>query len=513
MTDPRRHVWVVLVLVGAMTAGVAAVVSFGLPEDEPAPQTAPPPERRPPPKPAVRAVAPESHLLWDPAADEAADRGSAVPVAAGDEFRVSSELDDKAVAAAVLDASQRALPLTLRLLGGDPRPQRAPYEVRVMRTRDGVKDAGRRLGWTPPESLLGFADLSGGRIWLTSDDLDMSDDVLAVAGPGCALTFVAAHEAAHQVAARCIPGAGGGAEWLCEGLAEFIGERVVLETYPGTDVSAIPWFCESMQACKDLLREERLPTPTEIFDGRLQGLDDGTRYAVHWAFFRFLNEWSQHDRLRSLIDEVRRLPWSPQLTSQIGGLVDSVWKVDQRTELTAEFRRYVAAFAPQWWCAGDRFEVSGTTWTQVGGTLQGCIAWRAARAGRTDYRIRGAFQILQRGDAIGEVVLARTSDDTVYVGFDGDKGVGVWVSGDGRGDRGAPLAYASDVRPVVGRRTDFDIQVTTHAIRVSVGGRRVLDWDPGGRDVTGAWGVDCARFSNSTSPMSSAVIWYDVRLE
>jgi hypothetical protein len=513
MTDARRQLRIAL-LMGALTVAGIATTFVVSSLDSPAPKSTPPESASAqPPQPAVRAASPASDVLWNPASETAAQHAPAVSVNAGDEFRVTSELDDPRVAAAVLAASRRALPLTLQLLGGDPRPQRAPYDVRVVRTRGAVKEAARRIGWNPPDELLGFADLDSGRIWLTSDDLDEPDDVLALLGPGCGLTEVAAHEAAHQVAARCVAGAGGGAEWFCEGLAEFVGEQVVTETNPGVDVGAVPLFSAHMVVCQDLLGSERLPSSADILDGRLAGLDAGSRYAVHWAFFRFLNDGPQRGRFRTLIAEIRKAPWTPDRAAQFGRLVDDVWGVDGRRELTAGFRQYVAAFVPQWRVTTERLEVWGTTWTLVGVSPRGCVAMRGRPAGRAEYRVRGAFEILPRGDGIADVVLGKTAVDRVEVGFEAGHGVGLWVDAATGRDRGPPLAFESGVHPVAGRRTDFEIRVTADAVRVTLDGAPVLEWKSGGRDMTGAWGVDCVNFAGSATASSSAVVWRDVRLE
>lgn len=325
--------------------------------------------------------------------------------------------------------------------------------------------------------------------------------------------MTAGHEAAHQVAARCIPGAGGAVDWLCEGIAEYVGEQVVLETYPGTEAGAVPCFSQHMRVCQDLLDAGSLPTSTDIFTGHLGGLDDGSKYAIYWAFFRYLNDPSQRDRTQKLIAHIRQMPWRPDGAERIVDVVDSLWGTDGQMAITAGFQKYVAAFAPQWSYWGGRLEVSGTTWTQVGTMKARAIAVRCSRAGQTNYSIRGAVEILPRGDMIADVRLGETTAGCVDVGFEAGQGVGLWVD-DGRvGDRGPPEVFESDLRPVVGRRMEFAIEATSDRIRVYLEGSQVLEWNPRGRDMTGPWGVDCTNFSGSKTRTNSAAIWYDVRLQ
>ena len=508
MTRPRPRRWIVgLLAVSALTCA-AVIGGAALVYAPPVLLPEPPAVRRP----VEPEVVPPSDVHWDAEAAREFESLPAVPVTPGQEFRVSSELDDETVVAAVLAASQRAIPLTLRLLGEEPEPQRRPWDVQILRTRARVMSEARGTGWVPPASLLGFADLVHGRICLTSDDLDDPADVLALAGPGSALTMVAAHEAAHQVAARCIPGAGGDAAWLCEGLAQVIGEQVLLETTGGDECGAVPLLSGMMCTCRDLLAEGRLPTSTDIFNGHLDRFDLGTRYAIYWAFFHHLNDPSRRERLQQFVARLRAEPQHAAGWAGMVRLADSVWRVDERQELTAGFQRSVQAFAPRWRSAGRRFEVSGTTWTQVGGADSSTSAIRFDPVGRTEFVVRGTLEILPRGDEKAGICLAVTPSGRVQVDFVAGRGVGVWLL-DGTEGHPPPAWFEPNVLLPAGRRTDFAVEVTRERVRVVVRGTRVLEWDPHGRDLTGAWGVSCGNFWKSESKSRSAAIWRDVRLE
>src|SRR5882724_2304416 len=118
MTQARRRWWILPLVVVAALTGVASMIVAAavllVPPDEPEPR--PPVVQR---THEVPPAAPVSDVRWDAAAERREEELPAVPVKPGDEFHVVSELGDEAVAAAVLAASRKALPLTLELLGGD----------------------------------------------------------------------------------------------------------------------------------------------------------------------------------------------------------------------------------------------------------------------------------------------------------------------------------------------------------------------------------------------------------
>jgi hypothetical protein len=316
------------------------------------------------------------------------------------------------------------------------------------------------------------------------------------------------------VAARCIAGAASGADWLCEGLAEYVGERVVMETHPGTELGAIPHFAEQMQTCRRLLYANLLPASTDIFLGRL-GRDHPTDYAIHWAFFRFLMEPDRCERTREAIARIREIPWSDDADAAIFRVIDELWPEPARADLTLAFHEHVRAFVPRWRGVGGRFEVAGTQWMQVGFANSNPYANCVAPAGRAEYSIRGSVEILPRGDGIADVRLGQTPQGWVVVGFLAGKGVGIWLDADGPGatTRGTTPHYSEAWRPVTGRRSEFEIRVAGGKLRVVADSATLLELDLGARDMTGGWGVGCVNYTGSKTVTTSAAIWRDVRLE
>ncbi len=469
--------------IAVLAVGAFAAACSDSPSAEPA---------KTPPAPPTEAIRPER------------SESDAV-VRTGEHYLVVCHGTSAEVADASLESAEAAWRVVADLFPDTPPLARpAPLRIDVYRRFEDFRAACASRGYEPLAAErwnLAFPDTLTAYVHFCPECTDA--DLDRVGGVSWEYRRRVAHEAAHLAAYERMRFPSSRPDWLHEGIATYVEWTALVSLGCPTAFTAEPTIGGWMEECRRLRRAGRLPGAAAILLDRLDPLQRFERFAVWWAFFRFLRGPGDAPLARKIFDVAARTPGGE---SELLAAARREAGASRFDALSEEFGRYVDAFDPEWdkW-SGD-LAASGGRWVQWAD--RGCgMAWRSGIVGRTDYRIAGAFEILpDKPASMMMVMLGRSSDQRfVVVCFDAALGVGVF---DGRMKRSVSdvewgrLAEDRAHAPRLGEVTRFEVAVAGSTLSVTMGGSKVLAANLGSRDVTGSWGVGVAK--------DALGIWSDV---
>jgi hypothetical protein len=405
----------------------------------------------------------------------------------GPHFRVTCHFADDAFAAEALAWAEDAWPATIEAIGAAPAKLDHPLDVHIYRDPDEFAAVEKKFfGGSAPKDRGGFADRGTQTAYVTVQDSYDGAVWKRFGAPTWKLDTVA-HEAAHLTA---LVGAANGRfhpSWFAEGLAEHVEKFVHRARTDAGGPTSDLYMSMQMAACRLLRRQGLLPEPRAIVQERIGHLDEFNRYAVNWAFFELLLRPEQRARTEKLLAEMRAMEAGDSYGRRLAGAFDTIWGDAGLDDLNDAFRRLVDSFEPKWeaWGAADVRVDQWITWSADG--KSGAEIWRPPGVAAKAFRISGAFEIL-KGDGQANVLFGRNDDGFIAAALSGKTGATVYEYR--ASDKSwRTVAHGVDALPVGEGPTAFDVQVDGEAVRVSVGGKPVVETTLPGRNLSGPWGV------------------------
>jgi len=407
-------------------------------------------------------------------------------VRTGAHFRITCHFASDSCAEEALAAAESAWPLTLAVLGVDPRPVDSPLDIHLYRNPAEYAAVNAKLVGGVMSGYEGFCDRKthSAHVRVLPD----YDDVLwnRVGAPR---DFVqaAAHEASHLTMDACFVNGVHAPEWLSEGVALHVEGQVA--AVRGWRAADVPDVRESnrMAACLRLRKDGRLPGAWEIFHGRLArfGIDD--RYAIHWAFFELLHRREHWEITQKLFADMRGMPAQDDFYQQLSALAEATWGRKGLDELNDSLKKYVDTFRPTWETQGN-LDVSGGRWIEWTNIDSPAWAWRVAEIGRRIERMTGSFEIPAGSMREVSIDLGRSEAGFVAVIFNSTDGVR--ISEYKTADKSwHDVSGSLSGQPIVDAKSEFEIHVVGDSIHVALAGKEVASATLAGRDLSGPWGV------------------------
>ena len=363
---------------------------------------------------------------------------------------------------------------------------------------------------------------------------DIPPGLLARFGPTPRTLRLVAHEAFHLVSTLALPASPLLPEWLAEGAATWIEQRVAERMGWSRGLSDDPIPSTYLWSARRLLQEGRLPPVRTLLEAdHLSGPE--TDYALPMLLMTHLREERPGD-LDAILEVASTLrPGDPDAMPLLAGAIETALGGPDFQGLDRSFRSFLAARRPLWVELSRTLETVGNSWVQVGSD-QGALAWRTAAAAGTDLVMDGVVEFPRgspadwmrvvlgevgggraelRVDPLGGVRLIRFPPG----GGPGEEGVPILPDTPGRGEGGRePGGLPPGASPMEPGRTDaqrqgvrrgaevlpFRIAVAEGGVEVESRGVSLFRVGAGSLAPDGSWGL-------GTGP-GAAVVWHNLRV-
>jgi len=340
----------------------------------------------------------------------------------------------------------------------------------------------------------------------------LPDAVLARYGPTPRTLRLVAHEAFHLVSMLAIPAAPLLPDWLAEGAATWIEQRVAERMGWSRGLSGDPIPSTYLWTARRLLLENRLPSARSLLleGGEELGVDD---YALAMLLVTHLREHRPDDLDRILEVAAALDPLDPGAPLFLERAIVGALGGPAFQGLDRSFRTFLAGRRPLWVEVARSLETAGNSWVQVG-AASGALAWRTETAPGDSFLLEGVVEFPGRGALDWmRVVLGEEEGGWVEVRMDALRQVRVIRFPPATGEdlagellAGPPLDEVAAV-PSLRRRGEavpFRLRVRGGGVEMDSRGESLLRIEEGTLDVDGSWGI-------GTAP-GVAVIWHNLRL-
>lgn len=340
----------------------------------------------------------------------------------------------------------------------------------------------------------------------------LPDAVLARYGPTPRTLRLVAHEAFHLVSMLAIPAAHLFPDWLAEGAATWIEQRVAERMGWSRGLSGDPIPSTYLWSARRLLLENRLPPArTLILEGpEALGVDD---YALAMLLVTHLREHRPDDLDRILEVAAALDPGDPDAASFLERAITGALGGPDFPGLDRSFRTFLAERRPLWVEVVRSLETAGNSWVQVG-SASGALAWRTETAQGETFQMEGVVEFPGQGPLDWmRVVLGEEEGGWVEVRMDALRQVRVLRFPPATGEdlegellAGPPLDETAPPPPLRrrGEVVPFRIRVRDGGMEMDSRGESLLRIEPGVLDDDGSWGI-------GTGP-GVTVIWHNLRL-
>ena len=315
----------------------------------------------------------------------------------------------------------------------------------------------------------------------------LDDDRLVQLGLPAQTQRLLAHEAAHLVRFLAMPNYRSHPEWIADGSASWIDRQAACK------VGAMSDGVEDVMTSTQIVRVQRLlasadpPTLERIFLGQLDGLGFHERYDITYLFFRFLKEGKHVKGLNKLLDRARSLGGGSSYAEKLMAQVHKTFNEKKMSALEEEFRAYVAEFEPVWEEVHSSLEKRGDDWLQTAFPETNALAWHTSAMDRTEYVVRGSFEILPSGKQQLNLLLNRSDAGFISIAFTANYGITVFDQrSEGNVWNAVAAAEVASLLPLT--ELAFEVRVAGKQLTVLLAGDEVIQVELP-RELLGPWGL------------------------
>lgn len=433
--------------------------------------------------------------------DESAEEARPTTVRTGKHFRVVCHFESERAADEAL-ASVEALWKPAGRIYKLPKRVDEPLTVHLYRTSEDYVAADRELTGGNFARNLAFAhhDTRTAHVALQPA---LDDDRLEELGLPLQTRRLLAHEAAHLVRFEAMPNFRSHPEWLVDGAASWLDGEALRGLGIVDELGSAPHFASEVVRVREALAGDDPPTVERIFTGRLDGLGFYERYSVTSLFFRFMEEGKHKKRLGKLIDKARQLGGGPGYAKALMDQVRKTYSEKKMAALDEEFREWVAELEPEWFELYRSLEPRDGGWLQIAFPDTNAMCWRATPVGRTEYCVKGSFEILPTGGQQLNLLLNRSDEGFVSIAFAANYGVTVFDQRrQGNVWNRVATAEVKTLRSLT--KLPFEVRVAGKRLAVLLNGEQVVAAELP-RELPGAWGLG--------AQATSIGRWHDVVAE
>lgn len=409
------------------------------------------------------------------------------------------DFDDKALAKEVLAAVEPAWNETLRFLGRSDIKLEERLVVNVFETVAGYETAEQKLTKGRFKNNLCFSHF-GTRAVYSALVPDGDASVRKALGASRHFLRQQAHEAVHVAVYALINNHRSHPNWLAEGMATLIAERISVAKGWTEAVEETPFYAQRFYLCQSLRRRGLLPGPRAVFQENLEHLNSNERYAIWWTLFRFL--FAEHE---GELQQVMKLAWGlgggPRFTQRLYEKVRTVWDDAALDKIHDAYRTHVDGFAPRWREPHRTLHVDGKEWRQMAYRNRNAVAWRMPAVG-SSYQVKAKVTIPASSNPQANIYVGKS--DAGFFSIATRVGSGFTLLEYRSKDDKWINHWNVERKIKAGKPLSVDVTVDGSKITVRSKGKKIGD-HTADRDLAGRWGVGVQSGGGAR--------WKDVRCE
>ena len=403
---------------------------------------------------------------------------------AGERYIVYLDFDDPELAKDVLGAAEAAWKQVRRFLAMDEGEAPVPLlPIHVYATREAYESVDRELTNGAFAKNLLFAHFATRAVHgvLVPDGAPSAREAF---GTGHHFLRQIAHEAAHTAVYASVDNFRSHPDWLSEGIATCMAERVSTLAGWTTTPEATPFHATRMASCQQLRARGLLPGPRAILQDNLGHLKLNERYAIWWTFFRFLDQRYSRD-LVSIVRSARSLGGGTGYTQRLFNVIRATWDDESLDRISDAYRKYVDALRPTWNEQYRSLDVVSGGFRQLAYASSNAVAWRTQPIDDV-FEVEGVLEIVSSSSPQANVYVGEGAQGFFSIAFRLGAGVTL-LQFDTQGSTWTNLQHADlELSPKI----PFAFRVSVHedVVRVRVNDKDVMRVKAP-RRLAGRWGL------------------------
>lgn len=326
---------------------------------------------------------------------------------------------DERLTESALAAVELVWPIVAEMFGVARSEPSKPLEVHLYRQIAGYEAAELRLTQGKFARNLAMAHHASRSAHVALQPPCADETLRAVGLPPQTLNMLA-WEATHLARFELCPNFAGHPDWLVDGLAAYVAQRVSAKL-SGREPHEQPFWANDMKRVQALAAADKLPSTEDLLAGRVADLDWRERYALRNQWFAFLAGGSRRAKLSECLAFARRT----------GGGAEYAQKVLAHATKSfgsagAQFEKHVAGLAPQWDEVYRSLAPHGQDWLQIAFPSSNAIAWNSEPVSAAKFAISSTLRILPGGRGQLNLLFAREPRGFYSIAFVADQGFTVF---------------------------------------------------------------------------------------
>lgn len=418
----------------------------------------------------------------------------------GEHFQLICHFENEAAADQAMEAVSAAWAPTVDLLGVRKSASAPLLKVHLYRNAQDYETAEQELTHGRFKRNLAFAhfDTMSAHVALQPP---LSDQALAEMGLPSQTLRLLAHESVHLVRYQNLPNFRSHPDWLADGLASYVDEKVVRQLGMLGEAVADPDYSSSILRVQKLIKGSALPSVEQILKDQLTDLEFFERYDVRWLLFRFLMEGKQSKKMHEVLSRARSLGGGNSYTDDLFEEFTKIFGKAKFKSLNKGFAKYVNSFHPQWEQVYRALYFKEGQWFQSS-FKSNAIAWRRSDGGKK-YTISGELTIFPGRRQQLNIFLGRSDKGFFSVALSADKGVTLFEYLSATNDwqsRGYMECKAIEL----GKPFAFKIAVAGKEVNVHINGEPLIRGKAKTLKLSGPWALSAQSGSSGIWKLSTA---------
>lgn len=405
----------------------------------------------------------------------------------GEHFRVICHFENDRVATQALETAELVWPVATELLAVTDRAPGNPREIHLFRTDEQYEKV---------EAELAAGQFRENRVfshWQTQASYillqpDCSDEVLKRLGLPTLTRRLVAHEATHLVRYATMPNYRSHPEWLADGAASWVEQRVMAKGHWSPGAEDDPDMSTLIVRALALLEKGSMPSVALILQDRIDDVHWRTRYAIRWLLFRFLQKSLDRETFDAIMRKARQLGGGSAYASRLNAFVEGAISRKEMSAIDAKFNAYLRTLKPRWEEVYRSLETAGDDWTQIAFPDTNAITWRTAAAAKDEYTLKGQLRILPARKQQLNLLLGRNVEGFVSIALVAGSGVTAFEY-HAKENRWERLGSADCDLLEPDRWIRFHAEIVGDHLRVILDSTPTLTVSLRGRSMRGPWGL------------------------
>jgi hypothetical protein len=408
---------------------------------------------------------------------------------------------DAALADSALAVVDQVWPLVAAAFGVPDAKPAKPLEIHLYREIAGYEAAEAQLTGGRLKRNLAMAHHASRSAHVALQP-PCTDVTLQAIGLPAQTLLLLAWETTHVARFELCPNFESHPDWLVDGLASNVAQRVTCKAW-GIEPAQAPFWAAHARDARALAVEGKLPSVADLLGDKLDALDWRVRYGLREQWFGFLWSSSRQTKLAQCLSVARQLGGGSGYAEQL--LQHATQAFESRS---GEFTKHLTKLQPQWDEVFRSLAPRGKDWVQIAFPTSNAIAWNLAPVAGSKLSAKGKLHILPGGRGQLNFLFGRTDAGFYSIAFVADYGFTV-LAYDSQADSWTRVHDAAAPNLKLNTPTPFEVVASGEELRVRLAEQ---SWDvklPRKLANPVTWGLG-AQAGPEGSATGSAGLWLEL---